>query len=71
MTDMKGITVRKKFENLLLKNDKPALEKYNSISKSTTLKENSVFPYPSTSSSSKLLLQNNLLRKPSQNSTNI
>ena len=69
MTDMKSITVRKKFENLLLKNDKPIMEKYNSISKSNTLKENSSLPYPSTST--KFLLQNNLTRKSSQNFVNM
>jgi len=59
--ELKGLSVRKKYENLIKHDAKPTVEKYVSISKSTTLKENSY-------SSSKLLLhqgQSNS-RKPSQ-----
>lgn len=59
--ELKGASVRKKYENLI---NKPALalDKYTSISKSTTLKENSY-------STSKLLAQGNT-RKPSHNFLN-
>ena len=58
LSDLKGLSVRRKYENLL-KNEKP-IDKYASISKSTAFKENSY------SASSKLLLQSNVMRKPSQ-----
>ena len=55
--ELKGLSVRKKYENLIKPDSKA--EKYASISKSTTLKENSY-------SSSKLLVQGQSnSRKPS------
>lgn len=61
--ELKGVGVgRKKYENLIKQDNKPTIEKFSSISKSTALKENSY-------STSKLLLQQGQSnsRKPSQN----
>jgi hypothetical protein len=61
LAELKGLSVRKKYENLIKHEPKPTVEKYASISKSTTLKENSY-------STSKLLLhQGQSNRKPSHN----
>jgi hypothetical protein len=58
LIDLKGLQPRKKYENLS-KPEKSTIDKYTSVSKCTTLKENSY-------SSSKLVLPPNT-RKPSHN----